>query len=356
MNILKKLRKAAFKQTVILLILGVILMGLGVMFTVMPDEPPTDLSTLSFTELQDDSFVSLSKFAIFYEYAWIEDGDETDWFCIIGAVDKNDDAYLITLKVTDSEAQRLMDRLDPEAEELIWFEDEEYYGTLTALPDDAKAFYDEELATFSLGPSDKVSYLYLEATPGIYEVDNTGNIIGGTVFIVMGLLMMILPLMVLFGFTQGKARKAAAQLSGSGNARFYLEDFDTNAVEVNGVYFTHDAVLFNQGYVARLLPLKDLVWAYRKEVDQRLYFFIRIATYHFIMMKTADKKHSQIMFRKQDQMEAVMTALKERCPELVVTKYDRQLEKLFKQDPSSFKAAVSEISQRLKAQAEASKE
>lgn len=352
MTILKKLRKAAFKQTVILLILGLIFVVIGGIFVVMPDNPPTDLTKMTYKELSEDKFVSLTKFAFIYEYGSIDEDDGTKWFCVVAAMDKNDVIYLMTLKVTEAEGQRLKDMTDLNAEGLQWLSDQFYYGSLATLPSDAKTFYDEEI-TYLAPPTDViVTHYYIDATPGVYELDNTGNIVGGTVFIALGLLIAILPILMMLGVGQRSVYKTAAKLAVGGNARFYLEDFDAKATEVNGVYFSDEAILFNQGYNTRLLPLKDLVWAFRRAVDQRLYFFIRIATYHFITVMTPDKKKHQLMFRKEAQMEAVMTALKEHCPDLVVTQYDRQLEKIFKQDPSSFKAAVTELSQRQKAKAD----
>ena len=351
MNILKKLRKAAFKQTVILLILGLVFVVIGGFFTVMPDTPPTDLSELTADEIDSDRFVSLSSFVLVYSYATQENDGITYMYSGIGIEDKNGDRVLLSLRTTEEEGNRLFALLEAD-ETITWFEDQFYYGTLETISGDAKDFFDEGRLIYANDPDVLVSYTVLDATPGVYDLDDSTNMIMGWVFIIMGLALTILPLLSLFGVTQRSVFKSASKLAVGGNARFYLEDFDTKAVEVNGVYLTDDAILFNQGYITRLLPISDLIWAFRKEVDQRLYFFIRIATYHFIILMTPDKKKHQLIFKKEAQMEAVMTALKEHCPELVVTQYDRQLEKIFKQDPSSFKAAVTEISQRLKAKAE----
>jgi len=354
MKALKSLRKALIKNSaLVLIIFGVILIGFGVMFVFLKDTPPKDLEKMAYTDLQEEDTAALNTFVLVQGYATETIKGKDYYYYLIAGVDKNEQTYLLSMRVTAEEGDRIT-ALANVSTDYFWFEDQFYHGTLYKISGDLKTFYDEAVTTLNSGYP--VTYYVLEATPGIYTPDDTFGLVAGSIFGLMGLAMLAWAILIILGNTQKSVLKSAKELAVDGDALNYLDSFDQSAQSIFGVYLGKDALMFNasQNLATRLIPLDEFVWVYPKEVDQRLYLIIKIRTYYFVTLRTLHKKTFNLLFRKKDQAEAFLSALQAQNPELVYHPYDHQLNKVFNQDPAGFKETVAYIEETLNAKRAAS--
>jgi hypothetical protein len=246
---------------------------------------------------------------------------------------------LMALRVTTTEAETIWSYVDENATDAVWITDLSYHGTAYSIPSEATGFFQEGLDWLEVGNEFPIANVYLEASKGEYVPNTTEPLIIGIGFGVIGLGILILPLLYFIGYYNRKTLKAAQAMSLGGDAASWLNRFESEATLVDGVYITKEALLYPAGIGSQLVKADDVVWAYGHKQDRTLYFVIKIATHHFVMLRTSTRKTYLIPCKSKASAETLFETLQVMWPSIVLG-YHADLERLYKADPAGFILAV----------------
>jgi hypothetical protein len=143
----------------------------------------------------------------------------------------------------------------------------------------------------------------------------------------------------LAGYFQKKTLRKAQSKALGGDAVQWLNTFESKAINLYGVYLSNEALLYPAGLGSELVHADEVVWAYGHKQDATMYFVIKIATHHYVVLRTANKKTFMIHFKKKAYADAFFEALQTQWPNVILG-YHKELENVYKADPAGFVQAV----------------
>jgi hypothetical protein len=339
MTILREFQRKHRLQVILILSLGVFIVIMGVLALGSTNPEPKNVNALTDAEIIDDTFVTLTAFAPLVEFAVETVGNTTYTYLIIAVSDPDDNVRLMALRVTETEAETIWAYVDENATEAVWIDDLSYHGMVYDLPSEATGFYDEGLEWLEVDAEFPVLQVVLEAVKGDYVANTTEPLIIGITFMAAGGGVLAVAILAFGGFFHRKTRRLAGTMALGGDGDQWLNAFEAQAVNTHGVYVSKEALLYPAGIGSVLVKADDVVWAYGHKQDATLYFVIKVATHHFVMLRTSAKKSYLIPCKTKGHADALFATLQAQWPNVVLG-YHKDLEKVYKANPAAFIQAV----------------
>lgn len=339
MSIFKTFRRKQVPQVILLVVLGLFFVVMGILAVGSQNPEPVNVNTLTLETLDDDTFITITEFAPLVEFATETIGNDEYTYLIIAVEDDNLDVMLMALRVTTAEAETIWSYVDENATDAVWISDLTYHGTAYTIPNEATDFFQEGLDWLEVESDFPVAEVYLEAVKGDYIPNTSEPLIIGIGFGVIGLGVLILPLLYFVGFFNRKTLKAVQAMTLGGSATQWLEHFESEATQVEGVYISKEALIYPAGIGSQFVKADEVVWAYGHKQDRTVYFIIKIATHHFVMLRTSTRKTYLIPCKSKASAETLFETLQTLWPSIVLG-YHPDLEKLYKANPTGFILAV----------------
>ena len=339
MTIFKTFRRKQFPQVVLLIVLGAFFVVMGILSIGSQNPEPVNVNTLTQESLEVDTFVAITEFAPLVEFATETMGDDEYTYMIIAVEDVNRDVVLMGLRITTAEAETIWSYVDENATEAVWISELPYHGTVYAIPSEATGYFQEGLDWLEVGNEFPIANVYLEAVKGTFVPNTSEPLIIGIGFGVIGLGVLLFPLLYFVGYFNRKTLKAIQDVALGGNAAQWLDQFETEATQVEGVYISKDALIYPAGIGSQFVKADEVVWAYGHKQDRTVYFIIKIATHHFVMLRTSTRKTFLIPCKSKASAETLFDTLQTLWPSIILG-YHADLERLYKADPAGFILAV----------------
>jgi len=187
MKTLKSLGNLLIKNVILISIISGLLIGAGLLLTLKPAAVPMDLESMSMSELKDGNYVALNTFILIQGYASETASDLEYSYLLIAAIDKNDQTYLMSIRVNADEGNRIVN-LANVSTDYFWFTDQFYYGKLVKVKGAIKTYFDQALT--DLNAVDPVSYYYMDATPGVYAQADSTKVWFGWFIVLLGTVLL----------------------------------------------------------------------------------------------------------------------------------------------------------------------
>lgn len=250
---------------------------------------------------------------------YLIDANETDYLCLILEGD-------------------LMEQADALLEECIayynWETDQitkafTVTGEVKPLSSESISLLHEFMAYDQLSPEEQEIILPLYLSPADTETDYVMLILG-FIFAVFGLAFLAAGLA---GSYQKQVKAKLQELFGDNTERsdeFLGQLMETPAVcklHISGGY-----ILLAQGTNQMLLDSKDVLWAYKQTVRQKLYGFIPVGKNHRLVIKRADGKELFVVM-KEEQIKEQLKKIAVQFPSCAIG-YSDQMAALYKKDPN----------------------
>ncbi|MDL2302454.1 hypothetical protein LJC58_08880 [Lachnospiraceae bacterium OttesenSCG-928-D06] len=153
---------------------------------------------------------------------------------------------------------------------------------------------------------------------------------------IFALVMLLFVLWNLFDMITGRCVKSILDFPKK-YPEYSLDDIErdfSNATVYENYFFSgNQFLIYVTGGNARILALKDIVWAYYKETTKNY------ATTRFLVLQTYDKKYYEITLKKAQTIEDILEHFRTNNLS-IVTGYNNDLKKLYKKNPGEFSNLV----------------
>ncbi len=205
-------------------------------------------------------------------------------------------------------------------------------GQVKQLPYDSLELYHEAMDYDNLPSVEKEIILPLYLSPANTELEPV-PLFFGLFFIGLGLFFLI---QALTGHYQKQIKKKLVELFGENTERaneFLKSLMKTPAV--GHIHINNGYLLLNQSLNQKLLDEKDLVWAYKQTIRQKLYGIIPIGKSHRLVLKLANGKEIFVVM-KEKQIKEQLTKIAQQFPTCAIG-YSDQLAQLYKKDPNTMR-------------------
>jgi len=107
------------------------------------------------------------------------------------------------------------------------------------------------------------------------------------------------------------------------------KDFSAATVYEGNFFVGNEFLIYVTSSKARILILKDIVWAYYKETTKNY------ATTSYIVLNTYNNKYYEIILKKKETIEEILKSFHTRnLP--IITGYNKELKNLYRKNPAEF--------------------
>lgn len=205
-------------------------------------------------------------------------------------------------------------------------------GEVRKLPSDSIPLYHEFVGYDQMEPADQAIFLDLYLSPADYSLEIV-PLVFGLIFLGIALFLLI---SALSGSYQKQIKKKLEEMFGENTER--ADEYLRQLMEipaVNHLHIGNGAILLRQGYSQALLTSKDLVWAYKQTVRQKVYGIIPAGKTHRIVLKTADKKELFVVMKEAAVKEQLMK-IAQQFPECAIG-YTDQMAALYNKNPETMR-------------------
>ena len=343
MKLLKTLRNR--NRTIIIVwgIFALLLLIMGGMIFSEEDPLPQAIERRDRQTLERGDFLSVSSFIPLTDFAYEQVDDVEYTYFLVAFTDVYDEVFLAGLRVRPEDAEEIWTRYNA-TEDPVWIVDLDFYGNWVNLPLEASDYFDEGLELAGYDGTMPVLRMVLEANAGTYVQDTVTNKVAGGVLMVGGFLMGLYALMIAVGVTQRPAIQTARRLAMSESTQQWLDDFAQSATYLSGTYVNREAILYDNNGITRLIPARDVVWAYGHQKKHKLYFVIPISTTYQVVLRTSDKKSYAIQCKSKDQANVIFEGLQSLLPHVILG-YAPNLEEIYQRNAAGFIESVNALAE-----------
>lgn len=343
MKLLKTLRE---RNRTIIIVWGVFALLLLIMGGVIFNEEDPLPQAIEHTDrqtLERGDFLSVSSFIPLTDFAYEQVDDVEYTYFLVAFTDVYDEVFLAGLRVRPEDAEEIWTRYNA-TEDAVWIADLPFYGKWVNLPLEASDYFDEGLQLAGYDGTMPVLRMVLEANAGTYVQDTTSSKVAGSVLMVGGFFMGLYAVMIAIGVTQRQAIQTARRLAISESAQQWFNDFEQTATYLSGTYVNRDAILYDNNGMTRLIPARDVVWAYGHQKKHKLYVVIPISTTYQVVLRTSDKKSYAIQCKSKDQANVIFEGLQSLLPHVILG-YAPNLEKIYQRNAAGFIESVNALAE-----------